>query len=42
MKLNLSDEWCLAAADREGDREVGAGFVAFDPIQSSSSSGTAD
>lgn len=32
MKLNLSDEWCLAAADREGDREVGAGFVAFDPL----------
>jgi hypothetical protein len=32
MKLKLSDEWCLAAADREGDREVGAGFVAFDPI----------
>jgi len=36
MKLNLSDEWCLAAADREGDQEVGAGFVAFDPLVSKS------
>lgn len=26
MKLNLSKEWCLAAAEREGDAEVGVGF----------------
>jgi len=31
MKFTVTDEWCLAAADREGDQEVGAGFVAADP-----------
>ena len=24
MKLNVSKEWCLAAAEREGDAEIGA------------------
>jgi hypothetical protein len=28
MKLEISKEWCLAAAKREGDSEVGAGEVA--------------
>lgn len=32
MKLNITDDWCLAAADREGDREIGAGFAAADPV----------
>lgn len=32
MKLEIKREWCLAAAHREGDVEVGAGRVAFDPI----------
>jgi transcriptional regulator with XRE-family HTH domain len=31
MRLNVTDDWCLAAADREGDREIGAGFTAADP-----------
>ena len=26
MKLNVSKEWCIEAAKREGDAEVGAGF----------------
>jgi HTH-type transcriptional regulator, competence development regulator len=32
MKLNVTDNWCLAAADREGDLEVGVGFAAADPV----------
>jgi hypothetical protein len=31
MKLEIKREWCLAAARREGDAEVGAGRIAFDP-----------
>ncbi len=31
MKLVVTKAWCLAAARREGDVEVGAGAVAFDP-----------
>jgi transcriptional regulator with XRE-family HTH domain len=31
MKLEITKEWCLAAARREGDVEVGAGRLAFDP-----------
>lgn len=31
MKLEIKREWCLAAARREGDLEVGAGRIAFDP-----------
>ena len=31
MKLEIKREWCLAAARREGDGEVGAGRIAFDP-----------
>lgn len=31
MKLEVTKAWCLAAARREGDVEVGAGTVAFDP-----------
>jgi hypothetical protein len=26
LKLNIDPEWCLAAAEREGDSEVGAGY----------------
>ena len=26
MKLLIDREWCLRAAEREGDSEVGAGF----------------
>lgn len=26
MKLEISKDWCIAAAAREGDAEVGAGF----------------
>ncbi len=37
MKLNLTKDWFLAAADREGDHEVGAGFVAVDPVLVTSS-----
>lgn len=31
MKLEITKEWCLAAARREGNVEVGAGRLAFDP-----------
>jgi HTH-type transcriptional regulator, competence development regulator len=31
MKLEITKEWCLAAARREGDVEIGAGRIAFDP-----------
>ena len=31
MKLQITHDWCLAAADREGHQEIGAGFVATDP-----------
>ena len=31
MKIDISREWCLAAANREGDSEVGAGALALDP-----------
>lgn len=34
MKLNITNDWCLAAADREGNFEVGAGSIAADPIPS--------
>jgi len=30
MKLDLTEEWCMAAADREGDSEVGAGGMSSD------------
>jgi hypothetical protein len=32
MKLELTRDWFIAAADREGDQEVGAGIAARDPI----------
>jgi HTH-type transcriptional regulator, competence development regulator len=31
MKLEIKKEWCLAVARREGDAEVSAGRIAFDP-----------
>ena len=31
MKLEVTKAWCLAAARREGDVEIGAGVTAFDP-----------
>lgn len=30
-KVEVSKEWCLDAAKREGDSEVGAGALAMDP-----------
>ena len=32
MKLEVTQEWCLAMANLEGDTEIGAGAVAIDPI----------
>ena len=31
MKINFTDEWCLAVADREGDAEVGTGGAGYYP-----------
>lgn len=31
MKLEVTKAWCLEAARREGDVEIGAGVTAFDP-----------
>ena len=31
MKLNLTEAWCMNAAAREGDSEIGAGLLARDP-----------
>lgn len=31
MKLELTEEWCMNAAAREGDCEIGAGAFARDP-----------
>lgn len=30
--IEISKEWCLAAAQREGDGEIGAGALAMDPV----------
>lgn len=30
-KIEISKDWCLAAAKREGNSEVGAGVLAMDP-----------
>jgi transcriptional regulator with XRE-family HTH domain len=32
MKLELTRDWFMAAADREGDQEIGAGIAARDPV----------
>lgn len=32
MKVEVSKEWCEAAAKREGDAEIGAGAMARDPL----------
>ncbi len=32
MKVQIDKEWCVAMAQQEGDAEIGAGPVAFDPI----------
>ena len=42
MKLEVNKAWCLAAARREGDAEVGAGIVAFDPEPSVKSEARAE
>ncbi len=42
MKLEVTKEWCLAAARREGDVEVGAGRLAFDPDPEVGDKATAD
>lgn len=31
-KIEISKEWCLRAAQNEGDHEVGAGALAMDPV----------
>ena len=36
MKLELTRDWFMAAADREGDQEVGAGIAARDPVAAAS------
>lgn len=32
MKIEITKEWCLRMAHLEGDAEIGAGLLAFDPI----------
>ena len=32
MKIEISKEWCLRMAQREGDAGIGAGRVAIDPV----------
>lgn len=32
MKIEVTKDWCKTMALREGDAEVGAGFIAVDPI----------
>ena len=32
MKIEVTKDWCKIMALREGDAEVGAGFIAVDPI----------
>ena len=36
--LEISREWCLAAAERESDSEIGAGSLAQDPVQAADAS----
>lgn len=39
MKLELSEDWWMARARREGDAVVGAGLLAFDPAPEARPSG---
>lgn len=32
MKIEISKDWCLHMAQREGDAEIGAGRLAIDPV----------
>lgn len=32
MKIEFSKDWCLRMAQHEGDAEIGAGRLAFDPV----------
>ncbi len=32
MKIEFSKEWCRYMAELEGDAEIGAGPLAFDPV----------
>lgn len=32
MKIEVSKDWCLRMAQREGDAEIGAGRLAIDPV----------
>jgi transcriptional regulator with XRE-family HTH domain len=32
MKIEITKEWCLRMAHLEGDAEIGAGLLSFDPI----------
>ena len=32
MKLEIEKEWCIRMAQFEGDTEIGAGYLAIDPV----------
>ena len=32
MKIEISKEWCVRMAQHEGDGEIGAGWLAIDPV----------
>ena len=32
MKVDINKEWCIRMAQLEGDAEIGAGCMAFDPV----------
>lgn len=32
MKIEITKEWCRRMAELEGDAEIGAGLLAFDPV----------
>ena len=32
MKIEISKDWCMRMAQREGDAEIGAGLLAIDPV----------
>ena len=32
MKIEISKDWCVRMAQREGDAEIGAGLLAIDPV----------
>jgi transcriptional regulator with XRE-family HTH domain len=32
MKIDFTEEWCMNMAQLEGDADIGAGFLAIDPV----------